>query len=802
MLKRYLLQLGRRLVYDKTYSVLNILGLAAGLTCFAFIARWVQNELSYDTFNQNYDRIVRLTTTEKTETGLSESARTAAPMAKALQQDYAEIENTVRLERREEIVQHDNKQTLQAGIILTDPSFFDVFSYTLVRGNAATALTEPYSVILTESTARKYFGKADPMGQSLLIFMYDSTGQGANYKVTGITPDPPENAHFTFSLIGSFKTIEAVRPEVLTAEGWGMNRYYTYLLLKPGVDVPTFSAKIAQFYSRYIGAQLAARWNKYVFQLQRLSEIHLHSHLENEIATNGNISQVYIFSTIGLFILLLAGINYTNLATVRAIGRAKEVGVRKVVGAVKTQLIGQYLGESVGIAVISLLLALLASTFIQPFFNQLTGKNLSLVASLQLIVMLFGVTIFLGLLSGVYPAFVLSALRPVSVLKGAFKSGAKGVVLRKSLVISQFVITLLLITSIVIIYAQMTYVKHKDLGYSKDALVFLRLNGNADVVKGYNAFKHDLLASPLVGGVAASRSGTDAFEAGTMDRKGKSIQLKAARIQIDADYLAVYGLKLIAGRNVIPHAPGETTKTIQQVILNESAVKKMGLSRVEAAIGKPFSLENEPGVVVGVVRDFHYRSLQHAIEPLAMVLRDTYFTKITLKIAENEAHESLAYVEKVWAKHFPVALFDFDFADQQLAGEYRNEERFANIILTFSILSLLIASLGLYGLIAYSTAQKTKEIGIRKVLGASVNNVLLLLSSDFLLLILLACLIAMPMAWYLMTQWLQSFAYKITIDWWMFTLSGLLVFVVALVTVSYQTLKAALMNPVKSLRSE
>src|SRR6266487_6566436 len=378
MFKNYLKQTWRNIVKNKTYSLLNIVGLAAGLTCFALIALWVTDELSYDKFNTNCDRIVRLISTEKTETGISESAVTSAPMAKALQHDYAEVENTVRLRMREEIVTYKNQQVLQQGILLTDPSFFDVFSYHITRGNVATALSEPYSIILTESTAKKYFGDKDPMGQTLVLNMYDSTGYGAAYKITGIMPDPPKNAHFTFNMLASFKTIEVANPDVLTIDGWGDNSFYTYLLLKKGVGYKAFSKKISEFYGKYIG-DLFNIWKLiYIYKLQPLSDIHLRSNLEHEIAPTGNITQVYIFSIIGILILLLAGINYTNLATARSAGRAKEVSVKKVAGASKQQLVMQYLSESVFTAIIALLFSFLLSFLLQPFFNEVTGKNLYL----------------------------------------------------------------------------------------------------------------------------------------------------------------------------------------------------------------------------------------------------------------------------------------------------------------------------------------------------------------------------------------------------------------------------------------
>jgi putative ABC transport system permease protein len=558
MFKNYLKQTWRSITKNKTSSFLNILGLSAGLTCFVFIALWVKDEVSYDKFNINYDRIVRLISTQKTETGISESAVSSAPMAKALKNDYAEVENTVRMKMREEIITHKNQQVLQPGILLTDPSFFDVFSYHLTSGNSAAALAEPYSIVLTASAAKKYFGDSDPIGKTLSLNMYDSTGYGALYKITGIMPDPPKNAHFTFNMLASFKTIEVAHPYLLTVDGWGDGSYYTYLLLKKGVDHKAFSDKITHFYGKYIG-DLFNIWKPiYSYKLQPLSDIHLRSNLQYEIAATGNITQVYIFSTVGIFILLLAGINYTNLATARAAGRAKEVGIKKVVGAGKKQLILQYLSESVFTTIIALLLSLLFCFLLQPFFYEVTGKNLSLFSSPMLLIFLLGITIFLGMLSGIYPAMILSAFKPAVVLKGSFKSGDKGVLLRRTLVVSQFVITIILITGIVIIYSQMSFIKHKDLGFNKDALLFLRVHGNADVVKGYDAFKNELKNNTLVSGVATSNSmiagGLSSGGAETLDNNGAPLQVNTSRLRVDADYFNVYGIKLLAGRGFSPGA--------------------------------------------------------------------------------------------------------------------------------------------------------------------------------------------------------------------------------------------------------
>ncbi len=761
MIRNYLKQTWRSLLKNKTYSVLNIAGLAAGLTCFAFIALWVNDELGFDKFNTNYNRIVRLTSTEKTETGISESAVSSAPMARALKNDYAEVENTVRLRMREEIVTYKNQQVLQAGILLTDPSFFDVFSYHMTRGNVATALSEPYSIILTESTAKKYFGDADPMGQTLMMNMYDSTGYGASYKVTGIMPNPPKNAHFTFNMLASFKTIEVANPDVLTVDGWGDNSFYTYLLLKKGVDAKAFSAKITQFYGKYIG-ELYNIWKSiYFFKLQPLADIHLRSNLQNEIAATGNVNQVYIFSTIGIIILLLAAINYMNLATARSVNRAKEVGIKKVVGAKKKQLVTQFLLEAVLTAIIALVISFLLSFLLQPAFFQITNKSVSLFSSPLLIIFLIGVTILLGLISGIYPALIISKFKPAQVLKGAFKSTDSGILLRKSLVVAQFVITLILIIGIVVINSQMSFIKHKDLGYNKDALLFLKVNGNTDVIKGYNAFKNELQNSPLISGVATSNSmiigGLGGGGSETVDINGNPLQVNTSRLKVDADYLNVYGIKLLAGKNFSKNASADT---VRQIILNEMAVKKFGWKNDEAAIGKPFRMGDKKGIVVGVINNFHFNSLQQAIEPLAIFSVEERFSRITLKVDIKKASQVVGLIESTWKKHFPSALFDYDFVSQQIKDQYQSEERFSKIFLYFSILSLLIACLGLYGLISYAVVQKTKEMGVRKILGATPNGIAVMVSKDFLKLVVLAFFIATPVAWYIMNAWLRDFAYK------------------------------------------
>lgn len=807
MLKNYLKIAWRNIIKDKKHALLNVASLCAGLTCFYLIALWVFDELSYDRFHRHFDRIVRLTSTAITATGTQSTAMSSAPMARALQQDFNEVENTVRFKMREEIISYHGEQLLQPGILLTDPSFFEVFSYCLRRGDKVTALKEPYSLILTQSTAHKYFGDRDPMGERLLMNMYDSTNMGALYTVTGIMDDPPPNAHFTFNMLSSFKTIEVARPEILTTDGWGDASFYTYLLLKPGVDVTVFSQKIVHFYEKYTG-ELANIWKPiYSYHLQPLRDIHLRSTVQDEIAATGSITRVYVFSLIGIFILLLAGINYTNLATARASGRVKEISIKKVIGAEKRQLVLQFLCESVATALLALALALGLVVSLRPAFNELAGKNTSLYSYPPVLVFLIGVATILGLISGFYPAMILSSFKPANALKGLFKSGSKGILFRRILVVSQFVITVILVTGIIVINSQMSFIRNKDLGYDKDALLVIKVNGNTDVIQGYQSFKNDLQASPLIAGLTTSNSlivgGLGSGGAATVDAKGNPLQVNTARLRVDSTYFAVYGIRLVAGRNFSRFENADNEQAvIQEILVNETAVKKFGWATAAEAIGKPFQTGNARAMIAGVVKDFHFSPLQQDIEPLAIYPSLGRFSRITLKADMRDPGQVVRLVQAAWRKHFPAALFDFDFINQQIKNQYLSEERFSTIFFYFSVLSLIIACIGLYGLISYSVSQRTKEIGIRKILGAGTGSIAAMLSTEFLVMLLLSCLLAIPVSWMVMKQWLQQFAYRTSLSWWMFAVGGILVLVIALFTVSIKALRAAMVNPVRSLRTE
>lgn len=805
MIKKFFLVAYRNLKKNKGYTFLNVLGLSAGLTCFAFIAVWVKDELSYDRFNEKADRIVRVVGKVTTEAETFDHSVTSVPMAAALREDFPEIENTVRIDKNNSIiVRNGAKQFTEDKILLTDPSFFDVFSYKLSAGDEKTALNDPYTIILTQSMAKKYFGKEDPLGKSLLILLYDSTRAGALYKITGVIPDPPANAHFRFNFLSSFKTLEQAEPESTTEDGWGSNGYYTYILLNDKTAIKKLEAKLTAFTEKHIGTKMKEWKMRYDFFLQPLRSIHLQSNRRYEIEPTGSMSYILIFSIIGIFILLIAGINYMNLATARSAQRAKEVGIKKVLGAGKTELVIQYLVEAVLVSLVSLLVAFAFCQLLQPVMDQLTGKSVSLFNDKGTLLFLTGVAVLLGIGAGLYPAFFLTAYNPVNVLKGSDQSRAGGVWLRKTLVITQFTISVVLIVGILVVNAQLSYIQHKDLGYKKDALLALKVNGSPDVVKNFQAFKNSLLANPLVSGVTTSNAllgaGLGNNGATTTNGEGKSITTSIYWLKVDQDYIKVHEMKVVAGRNFSENIIADTAS----YLINESAVRSLGWGSPENAINKPFGMGGDGGKIIGVVKDFHFNSLQHAVEPLVIMPRlpNNGFSQITMRIDMNNTKSVLKFVSDNWQKYFPAYDLAYTFVDKKLQEQYKSEERFEKFFFYFSILSLLIACLGLFGLTAYATQQRTKEIGIRKVLGASVGGITALLSKDFLKLVLIGTAIAFPLSWWVMNKWLQDFAYRIQIGWWVFVVAGAAALLIALLTVSFQAIRAAIANPVKSLRTE
>jgi len=802
MIKQFFTTAFRNLSKSKGFSALNIFGLTIGLTCFAFISIWVNDELSYDRFNEKSDRIYRVTGEVITQAESFKQAVTSVPMAAAFKKDFPQVENAVRLDKSDAIVELGTKQFSEDGILATDPSFFEVFSFRLKHGDEATALNAAFNIILTESMVKKYFGNENPIGKTLKLFLYDTTGRGETYNITGVMADPPKNAHFTFKFLVSFKSMEAANPWSLTPDGWDNSSYYTYLLLKNKNDNQKLEAGLESFLTRNVPQNNRAPGNSFFLHLQPLTDIHLKSNLRYEIEATGNMNNIYIFITIGLFILLIAAINYMNLATARSLSRAKETGVKKVLGATKIHLIGQHITESVLVALSSLLAAIIFCSLLKPVFAGLTGKELHLFDSPMLVIFLIITTILIGIFSGIYPAFFITAYKAGDVLKGSFKSKPTGVFLRKGLVVMQFSIAVVLIAGILIVSNQLNFIRHKDLGYNKEGLMALKVNGSTDVMQNFDAFKNTLLSDPLIKGVARSNTmiigGIGNAGATTVDGKGNPLNTGTYRLRVDGDYVEVYGMKLQTGRNFYKDHAADSLG----YIVNEAAVKAFGWKNNEDALNKPFEMSGRKGAVVGVVRNFNFNKLQHPIEPLVMVVMRNNFSQITVKADLSDPKETMSTISAAWKKHFPGVLMEESFVDDRLNDQYKAEERFSGFFLYFSVLALLIACLGLLGLTAFATQQRVKEIGIRKVLGAGVGNIATMLSKDFLKLVIIAAIIAFPVAWLLMNKWLQDFAYRVNISWWNFAVAGAIALLIALVTVSFQAIKAAVANPVHSLRTE
>jgi len=802
MFKSYLTSAFRHLTKNKAYTVLNAIGLSVGLACFTLIGLWVKDELSYDRFHTNADRIYRVGGIFTDESGKFDQAVTPPPLAQALVNDFPEVEDAVRLDRNDATVRFGDKQFIEDDILLTDPSFLRIFTFKLKAGDPRTALNDPYAIILSESMAKKYFGDDDPLGKLITLFRYDPDGQGKEYNVTGVIEDCPSNSQFHYNFLVSFKTLEVYDPEVVGEYGWYNNSYYTYLLLKSGKSPRQLQSKFPKFLEKYMGVHNKEWKISYAYFLQPLSDIHLQSHLRYEIRETSSVGYVVIFATIGMMVLLLASINYVNLSTAFSSNRFREVGMRKVMGAMKKQLVGQYLIESWLMALLSLALAFAWIELSRPLFESLTGKPVVGLYTLATMVILLGTATLVGLFSGLYPSLVLSSFSPVNILKGQLKTGTSGVWLRKSLVVIQYSITIILVSSILVVQLQLKFIQNKDLGFDASKLLLLGVNGSREVMNGYDAFANDLLTRYHVSGMTRSNTtlagGLGNSVAVMEDATGKKVNATVYRIRVDHAYLDVYKMNLIAGRFFSKDISSDSTKGF---IVNEATIKTYGYHDAADAVGKSFSFGGNEGTIIGVVKDFHYNSLQYKVEPTCMSLLHNSFSRITVRFSGG-IQESMAIATDAWKKHFPNSVMDFEFAEDALNSQYRSELRFSKVFIVFSAISLAIAGLGLFALVSYTVESRTKEIGIRKVLGASVSGIFSMLSKEFLLLIVIASVIAVPVGYYFMKQWLLEFAYRIELTPAVFLLAGLLVLLIAWLTVSLRTIKAAMSNPIESLRTE
>ncbi|MFQ5771096.1 MAG: ABC transporter permease, partial [bacterium] len=780
MFRNYLKIACRNLLKYKAYSFINILGLAIGMACGILILFFVQDELSYDRYHEKADRIFRVSREWFNSDGSSSLhlGHVAPPIAPLLKTDFSEIIQAVRITSGgNPLLNYQDKFFQESQFYFADPEIFEVFTLPFSKGDPKTALTSPNNVVLTESMAQKYFGSEDPLGK---VINFEIQGEvKVDLKVTGVMKDVPRNSHFHFDFLGSMIALEQAFGDA-EFQNWGSNNYSTYLLLPEGYDYRHLEAQLPAFIDKHYGAyiqrnrgepppQAPSLRNK--LHLWKLTDIHLHSHLDSEIEANGNIVYVYIFSSVAFFILLIACINFMNLATARSANRAKEVGLRKVVGADRKRLILQFLGESLFLSFVALSLAILLVEFTLPEFSDFVGRELTLdiAGNLWIFFGLISIAIMVGLISGSYPAFVLSGLQPVKVLKALQITSSTRSKFRTVLVVFQFAISIILIISMGVVYNQLDYCRNKNLGLDKEHVVVLP--ASSQMIQKYALFKGQLLQHPNIVSVAGSKrvpSGRLLDSSGARildDEKSEPINFRIANVRVDHDFIETYGIQLAAGRNFSVAFP---TDSMEAFILNETAVKKIGWASAADALDRPFQYDRRKGKIIGVVKDFHYESLHQPITPIVMIISPRSFNQIAVEIRSERSDDiaaTLDFLKQKWQEYRPNFPFTYSFLEDRYAQLYQSEHKLGQIFGAFSGLAVFIACLGLFGLAAFTAEQRTKEIGIRKVLGASVANVVFLLSKEFTILVLFAALVSWPIAYFAMNRWLQDFAYRININY-------------------------------------
>jgi len=794
MIKNYLKIAFRNLWRHRVFSFINILGLTVGMTAFFLIFLYVQFELNYDAIHSKADRIYRVVADIKTPTETINANTPAWAVGAHIKNEFpGEIEAAVRLGFNSMLVRRGDVKFEEANTLYADSAFFRMFDFPLLKGNPMTALRDQFSVVLTETAAKKYFGKEDPLGKTVLL-----TADGYNATVTGIMKDIPENSMIKADMLVSMTTrTQKLNPHL--DDQWGNYGNRTYVLLKPGVNYKNLEGRLPQFLEKMNGREMKESKMYPTLFLEPLRSVYLYSTRENK---TGNIKNVYIFTIIGVFILLIACFNFVNLTTARSAERAKEVGVRKVVGAARSQLARQFIGESVILCLIAFILSVGLSALLFNLFNQLSGKIIGhhIFEHPSYLLMLFGIAIVIGILAGTYPALVLSSFQPITVLKGRFVSGAKGSLLRKGLVVAQFTISIALIIGTIIVYSQMKYMREEDLGFAKDQKLILNTHGD----KGKDAFKQAITGLPGVVSVSMAGSVPGGGNPGAYSQienvKGDMQIANLDLYFVDFEYIPQFKMKVLAGR---AFSRSFMTDTTQSMMVNEAAMKMFGYNKPEQIIGKKFDQWGRRGTIIGVLKDFHFRGLQDVIKPLSIRIEPDGCDLISAQMTGGrDLPRTIAAIESQWKRIIPNRPFSYYFLDESFDKQYRSEDRFGRLFLNFAILAIFISCLGLLGLASYSTMQRTKEIGIRKVLGASVGTIVNLLSKEFLVLVAISFLVAAPVAWYFMDKWLKGFAYQISISWWVFAMAGILALFIALFTVSFQAIKAAIANPVKSLRTE
>ncbi|MCH7673734.1 ABC transporter permease [candidate division KSB1 bacterium] len=791
MFKNYIKTAIRNILGQKTYSLINIAGLSLGMACSILIMLWVQDELNYDRFHKNADSIYRVVEDQYYSDGTYHVTVTPFPVGPAFKEELPEVIDAARLCWNVGfLMRYGDKAFFETGIRPVDPSFLDMFTFPFVRGDAATAFENTRSIVITEEMAQKYFGNDDPMGK---IF---SANNKYDFVVTGVMTDVPPNSSLEFDMLIPF---EFTKELGWYNERWGSNSIQTYVQVEESSDITAVNKKMTEIVHSHNEESTTD------FLLAPLVDMHLHSYwgYGHEM---GNIQYVYIFGVVALFVLLLACINFMNLSTARSANRAKEIGLRKVCGALRSSIAGQFLGESILMAFAALVFAILLVSNLLPLFNHISGKEITSAVWAQpdILIGLVVITLLTGIIAGSYPALFLSGFEPVRVLKGKLKSGAKSSALRKGLVVAQFALSVMLMIGTAVVYNQFVFMKNKNLGYDKEHVLYIRMRG--DIGESYQVYKNELLKHPQILDVTASRQQPASIGSNSSGAEwdGKDPEKEDVLISfstVDYDYVETLKIEMVQGRSFSPEFPSDLgTDSTGAFVVNEEMARIMG---VEPIVGANLSFMGQKGKIIGVMKDFHYHSVRTEIMPLALALGDPErLGYIGIRIQPGDISVSTEVIRDVWDRIIPNYPIEFKFLDQELDRMYRTEERMVDILKYFAILAVFISCLGLFGLASYMAEQRTKEIGVRKVLGATVTNIVMLLSTEFARWVLLANLVAWPVAYVVMTNWLQKFAYRVELGWLTFIFAGVLALVIALLTVSSQALKSAVSNPAEALRYE
>jgi putative ABC transport system permease protein len=821
MIKNYFKTAWRNLWKNKTFSLINIAGLAIGMAACLLILQYVSFKLSFDQFNKNAADIYRVYN-DRYQNGklIQHGTITYSAIGKALQDDYPEVINHARVVPfGTQIIINNEKKIGDQEVLGVDNSFLTMFTYPLVAGDVNSALKDPYTLILSQSSAEKIF---DVKGDNFSPLLGKSVLMGTDsmpYKVTGVCKNVPENSHLKFDILAAYTTLYAgnnPNPYKEADYDFTDSDFWHYIQLKHGTNYKKLEAKLPAFSQRHFqGTKVSGTDEK--FFLQPLSKAHLYSDFEYEIGRTGSATTVWGLLIIAALIVVIAWVNYINLATAKSMERAKEVGVRKVAGATKQQLIRQFLSESFFINIIALVLAIAVVTLVQQGFNNLIKYELSLSYLFQKGLSGYSITIALTaliitgiLVSGFYPAFVLSSFKPILVLKGKYTTSTKGIILRKALVVGQFAITVALIIGSFVVYRQIRFVNAQDLGMNISQMLIIRspelTNWDSTFINRENTFTEELKKIPHVEGAATSWNlpGGETGRSFNVRRidQDSTVRFTMRHSGISIGYLGLYKIKILAGRDYTYTDFNPNFGKLHNIILNESAIKLLGFKSPQDAIGKTIIRWKTKWDIIGVINDYHQKSLRYPVEPTMLFPAYSTNSPISVKVQPKDLPTTIASIKKKYEAFFPGNLFDYSFLDDRFNAQYANDRLFGKVFAIFSGFAIFIACLGLLGLSLFATAQRTKEIGVRKVLGASVTDIVGLLSKDFIKLVVIAFVIASPAAWFVMNNWLRDFAYRISISWWIFFGAGLLAVLIALFTISFQAIRAAMANPVKSLRTE